>query len=924
MKKTFILAILTVLLIFCSFGLLACNGGEGSKEEPSTHTHVYDSGAITKAPTCTEKGIKTFTCVKGDDSYTEEIAALGHDLIHYEAKAATCTEIGWNAYDTCSRCDYTTYEEIAALGHEYVDGVCTRCGSKEEPSTHTHVYDSGVITKNATCTEKGVKTFTCVNGDDSYTEEIAALGHEYVDGVCTRCGEEPEATEGLVFTLNGKGTEYSVTGYNGTSTEVYIPSKYNDKPVTSIGVGAFEYCRGLTSITIGDSVTSIGRGAFFNCYKLVEVYNKSSLDITVGSLNNGYVGYYAKAVYTEPYTSKLSTDKNGYIIYMDGGDKILVGYTGKETELTLPADITEIYQYAFYECRGLTSVTIPNSVTSIGRAAFRECTGLTSITIPDSVTSIGGGAFEYCVGLTSVTIGNSVTSIGSLAFDGCYKLVEVYNKSSLNITAGYSNNGYVGWYAENIYTPNSGTSKLSTDKNGYIIYTDGGDKILIGYTGKETELTLPADITEINQHAFYSCSGLTSVTIGGSVKSIGGWAFEYCSGLTSITIPDSVKSIRGWAFGGCSGLTSVTIPNSVTSIGKNAFEYCSSLTSITIPDSVTSIGDMAFYNCSGLTSVTIPNSVTSIGGEAFEYCVGLTSVTIPDSVTSIGGGAFEYCVGLTSVIWKATNCTTAGSSGNWIFSNCSNLTTIIIDDNVQTIPSSAFSGCSGLTSVTIGNSVTSIGYGAFSGCSGLTSVTIPDSVTSIGYAAFSGCSGLKSVTIPNSVTNIEESAFYDCSGLKSVTIPNSVTSIGRAAFRECTGLTSVTIPDSVTSIGDYAFYGCNNLNYNEYDNAYYLGNDNNKYVVLIKAKNTSITSCVINENTKVIYGSAFENCSSLTSITIPDSVTSIENSAFRSCSGLTSITFKGTKAQWNAISKDGWKYKVPATVVNCTDGDVKI
>ena len=103
--------------------------------------------------------------------------------------------------------------------------------------------------------------------------------------------------------------------------------------------------------------------------------------------------------------------------------------------------------------------------------------------------------------------------------------------------------------------------------------------------------------------------------------------------------------------------------------------------------------------------------------------------------------------------------------------------------------------------------VTSIGDYAFSSCSGLTSVVIGNSVTSIGDYAFYDCSGLTSVEIPNSVTSIGKSAFYDCSGLTSIVIPNGVTSIGVEAFRGCSGLTSVMITNGVTSIGDMAFYG---------------------------------------------------------------------------------------------------------------------
>ena len=132
------------------------------------------------------------------------------------------------------------------------------------------------------------------------------------------------------------------------------------------------------------------------------------------------------------------------------------------------------------------------------------------------------------------------------------------------------------------------------------------------------------------------------------------------------------------------------------------------------------------------------------------------------------------------------------SIGEYAFSECSDLTSIIIPNSVTSIGDCAFLGCSGLTSVTIGNSVTSIGKYAFRDCSSLTSVIIPNSVTSIGGGAFYYCPGLTSVTIPNSVTSIGEGAFYRCYGLTSVTIGNSVTSIGNYAFSDCYSLTSVT------------------------------------------------------------------------------------------------------------------------------------
>lgn len=100
--------------------------------------------------------------------------------------------------------------------------------------------------------------------------------------------------------------------------------------------GAFRGCSGLTSITIGNSVTSIGNEAFRGCYKLVEVINKSGLNITKGSSNNGYIASCALNVKKDG-TSDI-VNKEGYLFYTYDNVNYLVAYVGLNTDLTLPDD----------------------------------------------------------------------------------------------------------------------------------------------------------------------------------------------------------------------------------------------------------------------------------------------------------------------------------------------------------------------------------------------------------------------------------------------------------------------------------------------------------------------------------------------------------------------------------------------------------
>ncbi len=602
---------------------------------------------------------------------------------------------------------------------------------------------------------------------------------------------------GFSYKLSSDGTYYIVSDYEGTATEVVIPSEYDGLPVKEIGNGAFSECSYLKKVDIPNSVTTIGMMAFKNCG-----LNDITIPSSVSTI--GWAAFYLCPildVYCEAESKPEGWDdewdytldigqteihwgisiENGFIFSLSE-DKTyysVCGYVGAPVNLNIPAvynmlPVKEIRDYTFCFCESLETIFIPASIEMMGT----------------DVLSTRGNLKEICCESKSKPEGWGYW----------------YEDPAAIISVRW------GCYIENgiIY-------ELSEDET-YWIVSD--------YSGEITDVVIKSEcigrpVKEIVRRMFYDCDSITSVEIPDSVTTIGDSAFENCTKLASVKIGNSVTTIESSAFKGCSSLTSIDIPNSVTTIESSAFEGCSSLTSIDIPDSAIKIGrsafsgcdnltfnvydnakylgnatnryhalmevvssditscdihentkviaDSAFSNCENLTSIEIPDSVTTIGNSAFFACDSITSIDIPDSVTTIGDNAFFVCDNLTFNVYD--NAKYLGNATNGylalIEKVSGDITSCEIHGNTKIIAGGAFSGCD-ITSIDIPDSVITIGDYAFGSCRYLTSVDIPDSATFIGYGAFAWCNRLTSITIPDSVTTISDEVFAWCDNLADI------------------------------------------------------------------------------------------------------------------------------------------------------------
>lgn len=633
------------------------------------------------------------------------------------------------------------------------------------------------------------------------------------------------------FTL-GETVKYIPTSLcNGLSglTSITIPSS-----VQYIGSSAFTNCSGLTSVSIPSTVTTIDSYAFYNCTGLTSVTiesgtigndafsNCSNLtSVTIGegvTSINGLAFDEDTNITTVVFNAVNCTDVSGQRY----GQGTVYAFPSSITSFTFGDNVTTIPTGLCLDMSKLTSISIPASVTTIGEYAFAGCVNAGSITIPNTVSTIGWNAFEN-VRHISYYGGASDSPWEALSMNGFVDGDYVYSDPSMETVIGYIGQG------GDITIP---SNVLTIGENAFL------------QCNSITSVNIPNSVTEIMHNAFLACNGMTSVVIGDGVTSIGDYAFSYCDNLASVNFGNNVESIGGNAFYDCKSLASIVLPNSVTYLGSGAFSQCTGLTSVTLGSGLTVINTSTFYNDTNLTSINL-TGVTEIGSSAFADCNNLTSVEIPNAV--IRSSAFSNCTGLTEVqlgcqrvynsaFYGCTNLNTLTILDGVTtieynaFYGCNNLTSVTIGSGLSSIGSDAFGDCNvvsylnyncpanipasfankyNLTTVVIGNNVTSIPSGAFQNATNLSRVTIGNSVASIGDNAFRYCSSIDTiVALPSTAPTLGDNVFQGTPSTKVVvtTCDADYASVwGTDGFTYANGNFTLTLASNNVAWGEASF-----------------------------------------------------------------------------------------------------------------------
>ena len=480
--------------------------------------------------------------------------------------------------------------------------------------------------------------------------------------------------DGINYRLNADAKTAEVTKSNATG-DIVIPEKITvdgvEYSVTSIGYGAFEDCKALTSVAM-PSVTSIERISFSGCSNLTSVSMPSVTSIE-------YEAFYDCSNLTS--VSMSSVKWINYRAFLGCSNLIsvdmpMVGIISENafsgcsnlTSVDMPL-VTNIRNSAFSGCSSLTSVDMP-LVTNIGNNVFSGCSSLTSVDMP-LVTNIGENAFYGCP-ITNLSLPTTLTSIGNSCFNQTREItLAATTPPALGSNVFWENvvirvpesavNDYrtvAGWsnYKDQIFSMSDITDYnvpvTAQDKESGLQNMITQDKLGKVVSLKVTGTINSYDILVIrNKMPYLHYLDLTDATIvandfeyyeGYHTKDniIGNYMFANLYKLLSVKLPKNVTSIRDYALSFCSGLVEVVLPVKLEGIGYSAFMDCKNLKNIDFPPTLKTIDQYAFQRCERLEQISLPG-VESIGFRAFGGCSKLTEVRIPSTLKSIGNGAFD-------------------------------------------------------------------------------------------------------------------------------------------------------------------------------------------------------------------------------------------------------------------------------------------
>ncbi|MBP2691350.1 MAG: leucine-rich repeat protein [Muribaculaceae bacterium] len=766
-------------------------------------------------------------------------------------------------------------------------------------------------------------------GDDAFTNCVGLIKSAYPNnlsnpfnsGVAISYPTKNAIIEdGVIFSSDKSVIYFAPISLVGEYT---IPAS-----VKEIGERAFNLCSGLTSVTIPNSVESIGKYAFSGCSSLKEFAVEDG---------NSLIAFEDLALYSAPI-EKLYIGRNWSNDYNRA-----ISISIKSVEFG--SGVTEIPNYAFCKCNGLTAITIPNSVTSIGDYAYFRCNGLKEFTVQDgdtpivfgldaldspieklymgrnwsfvyneamstsiksvefgsSVTRIPIYAFKGCSGLTSVTIPKSVERIGASAFKDCSSLTEV-NASNV-IPPNIKDSSFDGIYATaTLSVPEDAmTDYLATPWSLFENIKGGNRTVSEAYETGNLKYRLIPGATDADKNFAVVIPGdyssLTEITIperftvteGGKnkhyyVDAIGYKAFNKCTNLATVIFnsKSAIKAIGDSAFAE-SRIKAITLPATVESVGDYAFDRCGNLADVTLSESLRTIGNYAFNECTALPKIEIPGSVKSIGDYAFYHTSNLVELILNEGLETIGKYAFCQKYHINRLFEPLYMPSSLKSVGEMAFANFNPEYVNIAD---------LASWCNIDFADWSANPL--CGTSLYLNDVKIENLVIPDSVVEIKPYAFASVKGIEPITLNDGLKRIGEYAFCQCYAV-SIVIPGSVIAIesGALSIWRLTDVTFAYGPEQIDVAAEaFATGDLNNISVD-------------RPLEGMKFRPTKLKKLTIGNSVTEIPAAQFKDLSLLSSLTLGSKLKAIGDSAFASCTKLTEVILPPSVETIGASAFDG-------------------
>ena len=525
---------------------------------------------------------------------------------------------------------------------------------------------------------------------------------------------------------------------------------------TTISSYAFASCTSLTSITFPANITSIHKNAFSSCSNLTNIYFKgdtpfswaehvfgTSNDITI-YYTSGTTGWDGRISFKIPF---IEWEPTANFLYEIENDQVII--TGYIEDSNAPVTIPSTIQ-------GLP-------VVSINHSAFRD-SQLTSVTIPSSVTDINTNAFYFSPNLSEIIVASDNPAYSSV--DGV-----LFNKNQTELLRFPI--ARTGHYS----IPDSATSIAIGAFQNCRIQSISISEHLTKITPTRPQLGPNNQALPQPAQSFHLCHDLESITVSPdnpNYSSVNGVLFDKDQKELILfpraksgeySIPEGVTKLGDYAFNGSTLLTKLTIPSSLETLYPYSLRSCTNLATIDTASNHQKFSSIegVLFNKEGDTllafphnntlNYTIPEGTLAIGPSAF-YQSDIVHITIPEGLTHIEANAFREST-LEAIIFPSS----LEIIDSTAFQHCTELHTVIFKDSPTEIQGSAFNGCTSLERLDLGTQIKSIG--SFANCTSLSKVVIPDTVSELGYGAFAGCTALNYVTLTPSKTELNLAAFAD-------------------------------------------------------------------------------------------------------------------------------------------------------------------